>query len=657
MIEELERRLLFSADVPLLVDPNLADPDALDSPAAHMDLLQDEAAATAAITERREIVFVDAGADAGDALLDDLRASGRWVDVVLLDGERDGIEQITAALHGHAELDAIHIVSHGTEGAVQLGSTWLDGSSLETQASAIASWGDALANDADLLFYGCDLASDGGAAFVDSMADLTGADVAASTDPTGAATLGGDWELEYAAGGIETQVAFGAELQQSWAQVLAVGTGDISTGTGNGSSVSFSHDVSGSDRVLMVGVSMSNPGARTVSSITYDGQALSFVGSENNSNDKSRIEIWSLVAPNTGTNNLVVTLSGANGDGFVVGAMTFTGVDQDTPLGTFSSASGHSAGGSTVVSSAAGELVFSTLNIQTTANDDLIPGAGQTEHWDLHQNRADGGGSTAPGAASVTMSWSFGKDEWALGAVSIKPVLNDAPVLTPVSPDLTPITEDETGNGGDLISAIVGTSISDGDGDPEGIAITGLSPGGGTWQYDTGSGWADVGTVSSNQSLLLRDTDSIRFVPDGQNGESPDPTFTYRAWDRTTGAVGTKVDTTSNGGSTAFSSSTDTASIAVSSVNDAPTVLSLAPTAIDENVARWAASAPPIRIPATPSPTAWWPARATPTTAPSASWAMSCGSAPRRTSRPSRATPSGFAPLTRAGSAPSRPSR
>ena len=133
MIEELERRLLFSADVPLLVDPSLGDPDAIDSPAVHMDLLESQSAITASVSERREIVFVDAGVDDGDALLEDLRASGRWVDVVLLDSERDGIEQITAALHGQAELDAIHIVSHGSEGAVQLGSTWLDGSNLAAQ--------------------------------------------------------------------------------------------------------------------------------------------------------------------------------------------------------------------------------------------------------------------------------------------------------------------------------------------------------------------------------------------------------------------------------------------------------------------------------------------------------------------------------------------
>lgn len=40
--------------------------------------------------------------------------------------------------------------------------------------------------------------------FIDHLALFTGADVAASDDLTGNAALGGDWELEAAAGTIET---------------------------------------------------------------------------------------------------------------------------------------------------------------------------------------------------------------------------------------------------------------------------------------------------------------------------------------------------------------------------------------------------------------------------------------------------------------------
>ncbi len=77
-----------------------------------------------------------------------------------------------------------------------------------------------------------------------------------------------------------------------------------------------------------------------------------------------------------------------------------------------------------------------------------------------------------------------------------------------------------------------------------------------------------MGAVSGASSLLLRDTDLLRFVPNGQNATTGD--ITFRAWDQTTGTAGTKVDTSTNGTTTAFSTATEVASITVTAVNDAP---------------------------------------------------------------------------------------
>ena len=51
---------------------------------------------------------------------------------------------------------------------------------------------------------------------------LTGADAAASVDDAGHAQYGGDWDLEYATGVIETNVAFSVGLQQQWEGKLVV---------------------------------------------------------------------------------------------------------------------------------------------------------------------------------------------------------------------------------------------------------------------------------------------------------------------------------------------------------------------------------------------------------------------------------------------------
>jgi len=93
--------------------------------------------------------------------------------------------------------------------------------------------------------------------------------------------------------------------------------------------------------------------------------------------------------------------------------------------------------------------------------------------------------------------------------------------------------------------------------------------------------------VSNDHALLLSSGGQLRYLPDGNNGEFP--TFTYRAWDQTSGAASTNgvpryADTGSGGGTTAFSSATGSVIIAVTSVNDAPSLNgSAAFTPIDED--------------------------------------------------------------------------
>ena len=158
-------------------------------------------------------------------LIDDLMKSaeqGRKVDIIVIDSDRDGIEQITEALSRYRDLDAVHLVSHGSDGRLQIGSSQLTQDTVRRYAYVIQSWGEALKADADLLLYGCDLAGSGkGQALINDLATLTGADVAASTDLTGSNLLGGDWDLEYTVGDIETDVAFSSQAQQDWTGVLA----------------------------------------------------------------------------------------------------------------------------------------------------------------------------------------------------------------------------------------------------------------------------------------------------------------------------------------------------------------------------------------------------------------------------------------------------
>jgi hypothetical protein len=230
LMEELEPRLLFSADFAgVFIDGDVVDAQGADAPVVEMSLEEPSGAlsdsAVAEQSTRTEMVFVDAATPDYERLVQDLAADrndGREIEVVVLDVERDGIEQISDALAGRQDLDAVHLVSHGTDAGVQLGSTWLDGDSLDQHSDAVFGWGAAMSEDADLLIYGCDLAGgEAGRALAEQLAELTGADVAASEDPTGSALLGGDWDLEFEAGDVETGLAFSAAAQESWEGVLS----------------------------------------------------------------------------------------------------------------------------------------------------------------------------------------------------------------------------------------------------------------------------------------------------------------------------------------------------------------------------------------------------------------------------------------------------
>ncbi|RZV51533.1 MAG: DUF4347 domain-containing protein, partial [Pseudomonadales bacterium] len=176
---------------------------------------------------RQEIIFVDAATPDYEQLLRGIAsdAGDTQYIVFLLDDTKDGVEQIADVLGNYSGLEAIHLVSHGEAGAIALGNGVLDAEGIVASNEALITWGSALSEGADLMIYGCNLAaSDAGQAMLASLATVTGADVAASDDLTGAASLGGDWDLEYQTGNIETQVAFSASFQQQWQATLDIFT-------------------------------------------------------------------------------------------------------------------------------------------------------------------------------------------------------------------------------------------------------------------------------------------------------------------------------------------------------------------------------------------------------------------------------------------------
>ncbi len=221
---------------------------------------------------------------------------------------------------------------------------------------------------------------------------------------------------------IRLAIAFaGALLVCSFQAQAAIVLGATTTGLMNNSNTAtISHTTaSGSNRLMIVGVSAQQPGA-SITSMTYNGTSLTKLVRVTNAS-QTRVEIWYLVAPAVGTFNVVVNNSG--GENAIIGVQTYSGVDQTTPFGTYVSASSISGTTATVnASSASGELVYGVVG-WNNGNANTI-GAGQTEYWDLPMNSSiAGAGSTEAGAATVTMSWTnAGSQPWTIVAVPLKPV-------------------------------------------------------------------------------------------------------------------------------------------------------------------------------------------------------------------------------------------
>ncbi len=168
----------------------------------------------------RAIAFIDSRVADYQTLIDGLAEGTEWF---LLNAGFDGIGQMESILSGYTGLEAIQIISHGSQGTLYLGNTVLDSGNLAAYQSSLQAIGASLSETGDILLYGCNVAQgDADIHFIDSLAGITAADVAASDDPTGSATQGGDWVLEETTGSVEAPI-FESSLYMSALGLDALG--------------------------------------------------------------------------------------------------------------------------------------------------------------------------------------------------------------------------------------------------------------------------------------------------------------------------------------------------------------------------------------------------------------------------------------------------
>ena len=166
------------------------------------------------------LVIIDSAIQSVDAWSDSLPDNA---EMILLSPDTDGLDQITSLLQQRRDVASIHLVTHGESGQIQLGQTTLDQNILEQRAETLRQWKRSLRQGADLVLYGCDVASgQRGVAFVDQWQRLLDIDVAASVDRTGSDRLGADYDLEYVVGHVETVAILDHRVLQRADEVLQI---------------------------------------------------------------------------------------------------------------------------------------------------------------------------------------------------------------------------------------------------------------------------------------------------------------------------------------------------------------------------------------------------------------------------------------------------
>lgn len=197
-----------------------------DDPAERL-IQQLMAVADAGAVQTTELIIVDTGVENYEQLVADLiDDSETRYEVFYIDENANGIDEVSTAIQSYGSLSAIHFLSHGSDGSVNLGNTQLNAATMDGYAGQIAAWGNALNADGDILFYGCKLAAtEQGQDLLSAIGELCDCDIAASDDLTGHESLGGDWDLEFTVGAIESEIAFSTQLQSTWHGLLDISSG------------------------------------------------------------------------------------------------------------------------------------------------------------------------------------------------------------------------------------------------------------------------------------------------------------------------------------------------------------------------------------------------------------------------------------------------
>ncbi|MDB9980029.1 DUF4347 domain-containing protein, partial [Candidatus Pelagibacter sp.] len=171
--------------------------------------------------ELKQVVFIDTQVEDYQQLI---RSFDKNTEIHLIQSNENGFDKINQTLKGYKNIDSLHIIGHGSAGQILFGDALLSNDTFNQYSKTLKSIGSNLSQSGDILFYGCNIASnERGLSLISKISEITKADIAASDDVTG---KGGDWHLETNIGIIETKNIQVADYEHSLLQsgVSSIGT-------------------------------------------------------------------------------------------------------------------------------------------------------------------------------------------------------------------------------------------------------------------------------------------------------------------------------------------------------------------------------------------------------------------------------------------------
>lgn len=191
----------------------------------------------------------------------------------------------------------------------------------------------------------------------------------------------------------------------------------------------FAHTCAGSNRIILVGCMTTNG---TITGVTYNGVSLTqAIDNTTGGSTFNHIYLFYLIAPATGTNNVIVTSSGS-GSVYAASA-SYTGVAQTSPIDGTSATTTTTTGAfsKSVTTSVANDWIIGYVgagNYSTSASNEPAAGSGTTRRatdpgtgsW---YSIFDGNGAVSAGANSLNYDTTgYTSALFGINMVGIKPV-------------------------------------------------------------------------------------------------------------------------------------------------------------------------------------------------------------------------------------------